>query len=71
MVNLITAALTLGSKVMDKNPDFSEKEKKEFNKLRKLYNEEINKPINDRDVSLILNVRDELQRTIEIINQKI
>ena len=55
-----TLALSLASKVMDKLPDYDEKKRKEFTKLRDTYNTEIKRSKDTRDHDYIMNLKEQL-----------
>jgi hypothetical protein len=57
-VEVIPIIIGLIDKLLDKLPDFKDRERKRWVELKQLYTDEINKPLSERDADKILNIRD-------------
>ena len=68
----VTLALSVGGKLLDKLPDYPEKQKKDFFEKTELYNIEKVRDPNDpkRDDDLILFLRESLKAHLILIEKK-
>lgn len=60
-------ALSLGSKLLDKFPNYPEKKKAKHFELEKKYNVEIKRSKDERDHDYIMNLKDELTISLKEI----
>jgi hypothetical protein len=68
-VALIKSALDLANGIMQRSPKFNEREKKKFAKEKGEFLEELNKPLDERDHELIMNLSDALAIEMERIRE--
>jgi len=65
MLGLITAALGVVGKSLDKFPDWDDKKKADFYKMKEEFYEEAKKPLGLRDDERVVDLGDQLQRYVE------
>ena len=70
-LSTIAIALGLADKLMDKVPDYDQRKKEKYYKLKRKYNEEISKKYSERDDHLIGCLSDELCDFLETFNEEI
>lgn len=56
----ITALLGVTSKLLDKTPDYNQKKKENFFKMKNAYEAELKKEYSQRDDDMIMNLREEI-----------
>jgi hypothetical protein len=71
VLDTINILLKVTDKLMDRLPNYSQRKKKQYLKLRRLYEKEIQRDYSSRDDNLVDNYRDELLRFIETFSTEI
>lgn len=68
---LVAALFSVTDKLLDKMPDYDQRKKEKYFKLRTRYNDEFKKDYPSRDDDLILNLRDELLSFIDTFSKEV
>ena len=68
-MNMFEIALSFGSKLLGKIPDYDQKKKSQFFKLQDSYNKEKMNP--DRDDDKLLNIKEELAAFLRAFQEEI
>lgn len=68
---IFTTLLTIADKLLDKSPNYSQKKKEDYVKLKRQYNDELKRDYSDRDDDLVLNLRDELLSYVQAFAREI
>lgn len=71
MIDYLKLAMSLADKVLGILPDYEEKKKKEFYKLKEQYERQIKKPYYQRDDLIVDQSRDELRLFIQRLIEEI
>lgn len=70
-VALLSVALSITNKLMDKLPDYDQRKKQQFHDLNLRYEQEKKKTYPERDDDLIMNLRDELSSFLSMFDGEV